>query len=358
MSRFLLPRWEALSPYVPGEQPQERVIKLNTNESPYPPAPAIAALFAQEAEETAEALRLYPDPLYRDLQDTMRARFYLGSETSPSFFLGSGSDEVLATIFMAYTQGKKVFTPEITYGFYPVYAEVNGAELVNVPLEADWSIDPLRFHGADGTVVIANPNAPTGLALSLDAIEGIVRSNPEQVVVIDEAYVDFGAESALSLVPKYDNLIVIQTLSKSRALAGLRFGFAAMHESLSQDLWRLQSSRNPYPVGRLTAKVAQLSLQDETHERECIAKIVNTRERIRTELLDRGFSVTSSQTNFLFVQPPGQSREATVALKDRLRTNGILVRHFDTPELASWLRITVGTDEEMNALMGTIDTGA
>lgn len=358
MSRFLLPQWKALSPYVPGEQPQERVIKLNTNESPYPPAPAIAALFARDAEETAEAMRLYPDPLYRELKETMRARFYPGPETAPSFFLGSGSDEVLATVFMAYTQGKKVYTPEITYGFYPVYADVNGADLVTVPMESDWSIDPRRFLGVDGTVLIANPNAPTGLALSLDAIEGIVRSNPEQVVVIDEAYVDFGAESAMSLVPKYDNLLVIQTLSKSRALAGLRFGFAAMHASLSDDLWRLQSSRNPYPVGRLTAKLAQLSLQDERHERECIDKIVRTRERIRAELLDRGFAVTASQTNFLFVQPPGKSAEAAVALKDRLRAGGILVRHFDTPLLASWLRITVGTDEEMNALMGTIDRGA
>ena len=346
MSRFLDPRWDTMETYVPGEQPQEELVKLNTNESPFPPAPGVRALFREQADLLADELRLYPDPSAKALKQSMKAAF----PEAPAFFFGNGSDEVLATVFQAYATGRRVYYPQVSYGFYPVYAEVHGADAVEVPLARD-RILPEDYAANDGMVLIANPNAPTGLALELQEIEQILQNNPDHPVVIDEAYVDFGAQSALALLSSYQNLIVIQTFSKSRSLAGLRFGFAAGSPELMDDLHRLQFGRNPYPISRLTARIVTETLKDPAYFDTCRFTIIENRANAVKGLRERGFEVSDSMANFLWVRPTDRPAEEYFK---KLRERKILVRFFSKDSLKDRLRITVGTKEQMDLLLAAI----
>ncbi len=358
MSRFLTDHWDGLTAYTPGEQPRTKLLKLNTNESPFAPSPRISALLETQKCELHEELRLYPDPTYALLADALGKTFPTQKNIAHAerFFVGSGSDEVLATVFMAYGQGKRIYYPSISYGFYPVYAKVHDANAVALPLRDDFSIEIEGYCRNDGTVLIANPNAPTGLALSREEIEHIVRSNPDHVVVIDEAYVDFGAESAVPLIDRYENLLVIQTLSKSRGLAGLRFGFAVGDPELIADLKLLQYSRNPYPIGRLTEKIAVESLLDTDYFRNCTEDTVSVREQTRAELEQRGWACTDSKANFLFAAPPNATPEKTESIVQSLRKHDILVRYFKQPLLSSHIRITIGTGEQMEEFLQRLAT--
>lgn len=347
MSTFWSPHVGKLTPYVPGEQPRiERLIKLNTNENPYPPSPKVLAAIALE---TDERLRLYPDPTAARLKQAL-ASYY---EVAPNeVFVGNGSDEVLAHAFNAFfMQDTPILMPTISYSFYKVYCGLFGIEANLVPLDDGMRIDPARYTGPCGGVVIANPNAPTGIALSLAEVERILRAQPERVVLVDEAYVDFGAESALSLVRKYPNLLVVQTFSKSRALAGLRVGFAIAQPHLIEGLERVKDSFNSYPLGRLSIAGAVASLEDEAYFQDKRDLLIATRERLADGLRALGFEVLPSSTNFLFVSHRAQ-RAADLA--QALRERAILVRHFKSPEIDNWLRISIGTEEECEQLRSTL----
>lgn len=347
MSRFLDPRWERLVPYVPGEQPLTELVKLNTNESPYPPSPGVEKLLQEQATDLAGELRLYPDPAAKELLAALH-QAYPGVQGS--FFPGNGSDEVLATLFMAYGTKRKVYYPKVSYGFYPVYAAVYGSKAVEVPLRGQ-EIDPADYRENDGMIVIANPNAPTGLALLPEQIETILSANPDHPVVIDEAYVDFGAHTCLPLLQKYENLIVVQTFSKSRSLAGLRFGFAAAGAAVIADLNRLQFARNPYPVGRLTTRLAIAALADSDYFDTCRNEIMKTREYTAHELRRRGFEVNESRANFLWVCPTDLPARYYF---EKLRDRKILVRYFDADGLRDRLRITIGTLTQMDLLLAAV----
>ena len=348
MSRFLHEDYQALTPYTPGEQPKDKIplIKLNTNESPYPPSPAVAACLNKEL---AESLRLYPDPELSVLREALAEKFGVGKE---NVFCGNGSDDVLAFSIMAFTgRGGEIAAPDISYGFYPVYAAIFGAKLLAKPLRADLSVDPADFIGIHKNIVIANPNAPTGLVLSIDVIEEIVRSNPDHVVIIDEAYGDFWGESAAPLVKKYDNLIVVQTFSKSRSLAGLRVGFALASEALIADLDRMKFSFNPYNLSRLTLSAACAALSEQAYYDQCVDEIKATREYVKEELKKLSFSVTDSKANFVFASHP--SVPGAVFMK-KLREKGFLVRYFNQPRIDNYLRITIGTPEQMQLFIKAV----
>lgn len=347
MSKFLDERYNSLAAYVPGEQPQDKkYIKLNTNESPYPPSPeAIAAVNRSETE----LLRLYPDPDGRALTKRL-AELYGAKEEN--IFLANGSDDILNFAFMAYcANGRKSYFADITYGFYSVFANLHGSDYNIIPLEDDFSIDYKKFCGVDGCVFIANPNAPTGLALSLEQIEEIVKSNPESVVVIDEAYVDFGAESAVPLVSRYDNLLVVQTFSKSRSMAGARLGFAVGSKEIIGDLHKLRYSTNPYNINRLTLVAGAASIDSQSYYDENCKKIIETRELTTKELEGLGFRVLPSKANFVFASSPEISGEE---LYLKLKDKGVLVRHFKTQRIKEFNRITIGTPEQMEALIKKI----
>ena len=346
MSRFLDARFSSLKPYTPGEQPRGRsYIKLNTNECPYPPSPKV--LEAVNADALND-LRLYSDPTARALTDAIAAAYGVGGD---QVFAGNGSDEVLAFAFQAFCGERGVVMPEISYGFYPVFAELYGICARKIPLRADFTIDPAQYLMPGENVVIANPNAPTGLALTLDQIEMILRAHPDDVVLIDEAYVDFGAESAVKLLDRYDNLLVVQTFSKSRALAGGRLGFALGSPALIADLNTIKFSFHPYNCDRLIQAIGIASVQDAEYMRACTGRIIATREMCKAELRDMGCDVTDSLGNFLFVRLPGfAGGDAYRALRER----GILVRWFDVESIRDWLRITVGSEEEMQILLGTV----
>jgi len=330
MSRFLSPGRQSLTAYAPGEQPRVKLIKLNTNESPYPPSPeAVRAL----SPEALERCRLYSDIPARDLCEAT-AEFY---GVSPENVLyGNGSDEILAFAFQAFGEAGVSF-PDVTYGFYPVWAQ-----LYALP----FTIDPDEYRGG-GLIVIANPNAPTGIALPLTAIEGLIAANPDQVVLIDEAYVDFGGESAIPLIPKYENLIVVQTFSKSRSLAGARLGFAVAQPHLIADLNRIRCSFNPYNVGTPAQRMGAAAMRDRAYFEKTRRAVMDTREWARSALLALGFDVPPSAANFLFARPPRISGEA---LQKALRARGILVRRFELPRIRDHLRISVGTPEDMRTL--------
>ncbi len=340
MSKFLDERYSSLAAYVPGEQPQDKkYIKLNTNESPYPPSPETLA--AVNVSET-ESLRLYPDPDGRILTKKIADLYGVESE---NVFLANGSDDILNFAFMAYcANGRKSYFADITYGFYSVFANLHGSDYTEIPLEEDFSIDADKFCGVDGGVFIANPNAPTGLALSLEKVEKIIRSNPGNVVVIDEAYVDFGAESAVNLVEKYDNLIVVQTFSKSRSMAGARLGFAIGNKEIIGDLHKLRYSTNPYNINRLTLVAGAACIDSQSYYNENCKKIMKTREYTKTELEKLGFSVLPSKANFVFAQSPSiDGGDLYLKLKEK----GILIRHFTSERIKNFNRITIGTPEEM-----------
>jgi len=347
MSKFLDERYNSLAAYVPGEQPQDKkYIKLNTNESPYPPSPeTVAAVNKSEAE----LLRLYPDPDGKIL--TKKLADLYGVETE-NVFLANGSDDILNFAFMAYcANGRKSYFADITYGFYSVFANLHGSDYTEIPLEEDFSIDYKKFCNVDGGVFIANPNAPTGLALTLDEVESVIKSNPNNVVVIDEAYVDFGAESAVNLVKKYDNLLVVQTFSKSRSMAGARLGFAIGSAEIINDLHKLRYSTNPYNINRITLSAGSAAVDSQSYYTDNCKKIIETRDYTTKELEKMGFSVLQSKANFVFAKSENiNGEELYLKLKDK----GVLVRHFTKERIKNFNRITIGTREEMQILIEKI----
>jgi len=351
MSRFWSPVVRDLTPYVPGEQPKlAKLIKLNTNELPYPPSPGVVAAIRAELGDDGARLRLYPDPNADLLKNAVAA--YHGVKPG-EVFVGNGSDEVLAHIFMALLKHEApILFPDITYSFYPVYCGLYGVAHRTVPLAADFSIDPADYCGvANGGILIANPNAPTGRLLPLEAIEQIVRANPDSVVVIDEAYVDFGGTSAIPLTRQYDNLLVVHTLSKSRSLAGLRVGFAVGHPDLIEALERVKNSFNSYPLDRLAIVGAVAAIEDEAHFRHCCAAVIATREALSADLAGQGFEVLPSAANFIFARHPGRD---AAELARALRERSIIVRHFKLPRIDQYLRITIGSDAECQALSAAL----
>ncbi len=346
MSKFFTNRLSNLTPYSPGEQPKDmQYIKLNTNESPFPPSKAVSdAVFVE-----SQKLQLYSDPECINVRREL-ARVY-GVDIN-QVIVTNGSDEVLNFAFMAFAdESSPLVFPNITYGFYPVFAELNRIPYTEIPLKSDFTIDINDYIGVNKTVVIANPNAPTGIALTLQEIEEIVASNPNNVVVIDEAYVDFGAESAVSLVDKYDNLLVVQTFSKSRSMAGARLGFAIGNRSLIADLNTIRYSTNPYNVNRMTDAAGTAVLVDNDYYMNNCKTIIKNREWTVSKLQKLGFEVLPSKANFVFAKCDKIDGEK---LYLELKNRGILVRHFTKDTICQYNRITIGTIEQMQKLIETI----
>ncbi len=346
MSCFLSERHRSLTAYTPGEQPKDRTyIKLNTNESPFPPSPAVLAAVSEEAAQ----LQLYSDPLCRDL-NRMASDVY-GVPTD-HILMTNGSDEILQFAFMAFGDREHPFAfPEITYGFYSVFADLHGIPYTRVPLSADFGIDVKDYDSHRGPIVIANPNAPTGCLLSLAEIEHLVSTHRDSPVIVDEAYIDFGGESAIPLTARYDNLLVTRTFSKSFSMAGARLGFGVAGADMIGDLNLMKYATNPYNVNRMTMAAGVAALSDiDVYMSNC-RKIVRTRERVRAALQEMGFFVTPSQANFLFARHQTLGGEE---LYTALRAQGILVRHFDTPLICDFNRITIGSDQEMDAFLQAV----
>lgn len=347
MSRFMNPRYQTLEAYTPGEQPRDRrYIKLNTNESPYPPSPEV--LEAVTNTELCD-LRLYSDPEGKVLRERL-AEFY---ELEPhNVFLSNGSDDILNFAFMAFSGGEiEAMFPDITYSFYPVFAELNGVHYEKVPVKEDFSIHPSDYFASGKFIVIANPNAPTGMALTREQIRAIVASNPDRVVLIDEAYVDFGAESSYPLIHEFDNLLVVMTYSKSRSLAGARLGFALGNAALIEDLNKLKYSTNPYNVNRLTLAIGCAAVSSDAYFRKNCEQIAATREKTTMELRKLGFTVLPSKANFVFITRDGLDGET---LYRTLKERGILIRHFSKEAIRQYNRVTIGTDEEMEAFLQAV----
>ena len=333
-----------IEPYVPGEQPDlPDMIKLNTNENPYPPSPKVQEVLDQY---DINALRLYPDPNSQHLVDAIAEYNGLNSD---QVFVGVGSDDVLAIAFMTFFNSKKpILFPDITYSFYDVWAELFRIPYVQIPLQKDFRICIEDYKRENGGIVIPNPNAPTGIAESLDAIEEILKTNPDSVVIIDEAYVDFGTKSALALLPKYENLLVVQTFSKSRAMAGMRIGFCIGNEKLIHYLNDVKFSFNSYTMNLPSQVMGVEAVKDDAYFKATTAKIAATRERIKKELTSLGFTFPDSKANFIFASHKEVPAEE---LFRALREADIYVRHWNKPRIANSLRITVGTDEEMDRLI-------
>lgn len=345
MSRFINERFDALEEYTPGEQPQDKkYIKLNTNESPYPPSNKV--LEAVSKSEVAD-LRLYCDPDCSKLKNAMAELFKV---TENNIFLSNGSDDILNFAFMAYGQKGAVY-PDITYGFYSVFAELHGVESEIIPLKEDFTIGIDDYKNKGKLVVIANPNAPTGIALSLSEIEEIVKQNPASVVLIDEAYVDFGGESCYKLTEKYENLLCVGTFSKSRSLAGGRLGFAIANENLIKDLEKIKYSTNPYNINRLTQVAGFATIKDNDYYLENCEKIVKTREFATVELRKLGFEVLPSKANFIFAK---SDKIGGFELYQKLKEKSVLIRHFEKERIKDFNRITIGTMGEMEILIEKI----
>ena len=338
MSRFWSPGVCELTPYVPGEQPQvEGLIKLNTNENPYPPSPKVLEAVRKAADER---LRLYPDPASTALRQTIADYHGVALE---NVFVGNGSDEVLAHAFRALLKHEApLLFPDITYSFYPVYCSLFGIDHEQVPLRDDFSLALEDYDRPNGGIIFPNPNAPTGMAVSLGDIEALLQRNPDNVVVVDEAYVDFGAESAIPLTKCYSNLLVVQTLSKSRSLAGSRIGFAIGDADLIEGLTRVKDSFNSYPMDHLAQAAGIASFEDEAWFQQIRQRIMADRDVLAQSLRQLGCEVLPSAANFLFVRPPRPAE----AVMQALRARRILVRHFSAPRIRDWLRITVGTAEQ------------
>ena len=345
MSRFLNAQYRTLEAYTPGEQPRDmQYIKLNTNESPYPPAPSVVE--AMTAEQV-ELLRLYSDPTAKGLKEKLAGLYGVQPE---NVFVSNGSDEVLNFAFMAFG-GQGVVFPEISYGFYQVYGDLYDINYRKIPLKADFSIDHTQYCGVNKMVVIANPNAPTGMSLTVAQVEDIVRSNPDSLVLIDEAYVDFGGESCLPLIERYDNLLVTRTFSKSRCLAGGRLGYAFANEAVIADLEKIKYSTNPYNINRLTLLLGEATVEADGYYREKCDAIRATRAWTTAQLENLGFTVLPSDANFVFAKSDKVSGgELYFALKSR----GILVRHFTNPKICDYNRITIGTPEQMEVFIKTV----
>jgi histidinol-phosphate aminotransferase len=347
VSRFWSKLVHDLRPYVPGEQPRaSNLIKLNTNESPVGPSPR--ALDAIRAAAT-DTLRLYPDPLATALRHALAD--YHGVQPE-QVFVGNGSDEVLAHAFVALLkQDAPLLHPDITYGFYPTYCKLFGIRADLVPLDADFRIRPADYLRACGAIIIPNPNAPTGIALSRAEIKELLDAHPDQPVVVDEAYVDFGAETAIPLVASHANLLVVRTMSKSRALAGLRVGYAIGDAGLIEALVRVKDSFNSYPLGRPAQAGAIAALEDEEHFQRSRAMVMTERNRMTQALAELGFEVLPSSANFVFARHQAHNGAELAAA---LRTQDVLVRHFDAPRIADYLRITVGTSIETDGLLDAL----
>ena len=347
MSKFWSPFVKDLVPYVPGEQPKlAKLVKLNTNENPYGPSPkAIAAMQA----ELGDSLRLYPDPNSDRLKQAV-ADYYRVS--TAEVFVGNGSDEVLAHAFHGLFQhGKPLLFPDVTYSFYPVYCGLYGIQHEALALDEQFQIRPEDYARPNGGIIFPNPNAPTGCLLPLDAIERILQGSPDSVVLVDEAYIDFGGETAIKLVHKYPNLLVTQTLSKSRSLAGLRVGFAVGHPALIEALERVKNSFNSYPLDRLAIVGAVAAIEDDAYFRQRCQAVIATRDTLSAELQALGFDVLPSAANFIFARHPQRdAAELARALRDR----SVIVRHFKLPRIEQFLRITVGSDAECRALTGAL----
>jgi histidinol-phosphate aminotransferase len=344
MSRFWSSTAAGLTPYIPGEQPvEERMVKLNTNENPYPPPPAVLEAIRCAA---GDSLRLYPDPNASRLTAVIAAYFGLAPG---GVFVGNGSDEILAFAFQAFfDRDQPVLFPDVTYSFYSVYANLYNLPYTAVPLDGQFRILPSAYQIPNSGIILPNPNAPTAIHLPLEQIRELLEHNNDRVLIVDEAYIDFGGESAVPLIAEYPNLLVIHTLSKSRSLAGLRVGYALGQPELIEGLNRVKNSFNSYTLDRLALAGAEASFREEAYTRGNIARIVRTREVAAATLREAGFNVTDSQANFLFVSHPAVP--APVIFR-KLRERGILVRYFDKPRIDNYLRITVGTDAEMAALL-------
>lgn len=347
MSKFFSSKYSGLTPYTPGEQPQNRkYIKLNTNESPFPPSEKALKAAAEEAAK----LQLYSDPECKTLVKKMSET--LGISEREVIFT-NGSDDILNFAFMAFCDEEHPAAfPDITYGFYPVFANFNRIPYEEIPLREDFTINVDDYCGINKTIFIANPNAPTGIALSLADIERIVASNPNNVVVIDEAYVDFGAESCVNLIHKYDNLLVTQTFSKCRSMAGARLGFGVACEALIQDLNTVRFSTNPYNINRMTMAAGVGVLEDEEYTRRNCRTIMENRAFTVSELERLGFECLDSKANFVFAKHPQADGKM---LYEKLKENGILIRHFDKARISDYNRITIGTKEQMQALIAALE---
>ena len=347
MSRFFSEKYSALDPYVPGEQPRDmRYVKLNTNESPYPPPPEVA----EAAAAACSRLNLYPDPDCTVLREMLGELHGVAPE---NVLPVNGSDEALNFIFMAFGDASHPFIfPDITYGFYPVFCRLNAVPFEEIPLQEDFTVRVEDYTGAERNIVIANPNAPTGLALTVEDIERIVASNPDNVVVIDEAYVDFGGETCIPLTKKYDNLLVVQTFSKSRSMAGLRLGYAVGSAALIADLRAVKYSTNPYNVGCLTQAAGQAALRVNEFFMANCREIAETRGYTAEKLKAMGFSVLPSLANFLFASHPDVPGET---LYRELKARGVLVRHFDKPRIRAYNRITIGTRGQMDVFLAAAE---
>lgn len=346
MSRFFSEKYSTLVPYTPGEQPQDRkYVKLNTNESPFPPSKAVA----EAVEKEAGKLQLYSDPECVALRKKAAEVFGVNDD---EIIMTNGSDEVLNFAFMAFAdENNPLLFADITYGFYPVFAELNHIPYTEIPLKEDFSLDPADYTAVGKTVVIANPNAPTGLCLSLDVIEEVVKSNPDNVVIVDEAYIDFGGVSAVGLTKKYDNLLVTGTFSKSRSMAGARLGFGIGNAKLIADLNTVKYSTNPYNVNRLTAAAGIAALEDNGYYMDNCKIIQENREWTTAELEKLGFTVLPSTANFIFAKSDKISGEE---LYLTLKESGILIRHFTKERICDYNRITIGTAEQMKLFIDAV----
>ena len=344
MSRFWSKIVQDLEPYVPGEQPRiEGLIKLNTNENPYPPSPKALEAIRRATDET---LRLYPDPVSAELRETIAATFDLGSE---NIFVGNGSDEVLAHTFMGLLkQDGPLLFPDITYSFYPVYCGLYGIEAKKIPLGDDMSVEIEAYSGPAGAIILPNPNAPTGIALPLSDIRKLAEADRDRLLVVDEAYIDFGGETAAVLVPEFDNILVIRTFSKSYSLAGSRVGFAIGQRPLIDALERVKDSFNSYPLDRLAQAAATAAWKDRDWFEATRSRIIMSRNQLTTDLTELGFEVLPSAANFVFARHP---KHEGAKLAASLRAEAILVRHFNKPRISDYLRITVGTEDECKRLI-------
>ena len=346
MSRFFSSKYKSLTPYTPGEQPKDmKYIKLNTNESPFPPSENAIKM----ASEASESLQLYSDPECRTLTEKLAET--LGVDYS-EVLCTNGSDEILNFAFMAFCDDDHPAAfADITYGFYPVFAQINNIPYTEIPLKADFTIDVNEYMGINKTIFIANPNAPTGIALSKDEIEKIIKSNPDSVVVVDEAYVDFGAESCVPLIKKYDNLLVTGTFSKSRSMAGARLGFGVGCASLINDLNTIKYSTNPYNINRMTMAAGVGALEDKEYFENNCKYIMYTRAYTVEKLTQLGFETLPSCTNFVFTKHPTVSGQL---IYEKLKEKGILVRHFKNERICEFNRITIGTKEQMDTLVAEL----
>ncbi len=344
MSKFLNKNLSKLVPYTPGEQPKgvDKLIKLNTNESPFPPSTLVKkALHMHSADD----LRLYPDPLCDELIEQFAVTYNV---EKTKVTVGNGSDELLAFAFNAFCENGVAFS-DITYGFYPVFASLYGVNASVVPLNDDFTIDINAYKKEKGTIIIANPNAPTGIELAQEKIIELLNQNKNRLVIVDEAYVDFGAQSAVSLLNQFDNLLIIGTFSKSRSLAGARIGYAIANSEIINDLNTIKFSFNPYNINRLSLLAGANSLKDNLYFKMCCKEIINTRQYTLNNLNDLGFTCTDSKANFLFVKPPEKLSAEQYYLK--LRQNNILVRYFNAKRTSNYVRITIGTLDQMQTLI-------